>query len=1257
MENINAYFVSKITFIRYLLVILISTSSLGVLAEDQNPQIINGSWVSSGGRDYQSLQNPRYTFEVSQSGIFDIRLENKSDNCNADPYLFLLDANGREKGSNDDWGTTQVPQSPHSNCNYNSRIKDIALAKGTYTLVAGTYNNGESGDFVISARGSSGSFDLRRSDSEEKSISSECSGQWKSSGGQSYKTNQNPNFDLIVKEKGRVTINLTSSVDTFLYLLNKDSLGVIEKNDDIGNGDYNSRISMELNQGTYVLVAATYRRNQEADFELTAISTKDKFQLNCSSKDEGGNSTQEPLSLGEDVTITWSPEPSNRFYQRIATGGHSTTVAYESSNLREFPVTQLTGQVTYQHPGTTVITAVQRVNGTQHTAEYRLTVEKANQAPLVIEDITKTFAPGLEIKPDVSGGSTDASVTFEFISGNTDVVSLNDDGIKIEGAGTVGIRATKASNENYNSVSTDFNLTVNKAQPWIEIEGITNDKFIKNGTSGEIDIEVKFGIGQGENKKNIDTDAIEFTYANSTQNIFEAVQINGSKIVAKRMGMFTLKVNVEGGENYHAVEKQFVLEVRPNEVKFDEKNLSHNSITKQCGESVDVDLMIDNKTIAETEIQNTGSQDILVFASSDTSVAQVNSQNGEVDLVGTGTATISAKLFGDSDLADSYNLTVNKGEQPIEFQEKDILKIDGDEIFNNSIKNPIKGAQPDGSITYSIKQQDGTLLSIDNSTGEVSLDSGSELPATYSATIEAKKRGNNCYQEAIASYTIDLYNTVVKFPKPGETADKEYKIEFSSSGSASGNNIKLYYTNTPADRFDEKSHVVEISPGIGQEIDISQGFYTWNTSGLPEGNYYIIARTDGGINASNEDCDLQGAKGCFIAENPLIIEHDHGLAMDCSAMFNYPGGHLKAPYQCNKETLALRGPSGRVSFIGKQNNLKSEHHEENVFRVYPSQSNFLTVKQDGRNSFYYDGYRIAEGNFTQNMTISSRDNAFIGVDKDNNIALNYPNTSKTYSWLDDFNQYKALSSYADSKKEDLINNGSIANLIYQLPQESSDSDDMVFESVSDFAEGDLFTSVVTNGFAKAALTKEGRIKVWGLSTAGGVIFSGEGEHANSKVSYIDNIPDLNQIDYVEIYPGSVGFSAIKKDNSIIYWGLGEFADPMNMDGSFMHVKSKVGDNINKVFVNNFFYGITSDGSVKVWNESSSEGLELETKIESISNIKNIYTAGLAITLEDKKGDLYWISTLSNYENPELQQVEHSGFTKIYSNEKAFAGIT
>jgi hypothetical protein len=879
MENINAYFVSKITFIRYLLVILISSISIGVLAEAQNPKSIDGSWVNSGGRDHESAQNPRYTFEVTQAGEFDIRLESATANPCIDTVLYLLETNSL-KDSNDDWTTTRVPQSPHSDCNYNSRIITSNLSNGIYTLVAGTYYEGESDNFVISVRSAGGSFNLEKSDSEEtKSISSDCSGEWKSSGGKNYKSNRNPNFDLIVTAKEKVTINLTSSVDTYLYLLSND--GLKAENDDIGNGNYNSRILEELTPGSYKLVAATWGNNQTGDFDLIVTSTDGNSELKCSpgGEDEGGggNSSQQPLSLGEDVTITWNAIREERVYQSEATGGSGNPV-YMSLNPTDFPVDSYTGVVEYKKTGSVTIKAVQSVNDTQHTAEYTLTVEKADQATLVVEDITKTFSPSLEFTPIVSGGSTEEPITFYYVPGDTDVVSFikNSTALKIKSAGTVVIRATRAGDMRYNPVSNDFVLTVNKAQPWIKIGKLNQGKVIANVSDGALNIEVNVGIGQGQDEKTIEVnkDDFEFDYTNNTQPLFSPVKIQNSKIFAKKIGRASIEVSVPESANYFAAQKEFVLEVRPQKVEFDQNNLSNKSITKQCGEeSVDIDLMIDDNPLAHAP-QNTGSSDdILVFDSSDTSVAQVNSQTGEVILVGKGKTTISATLFGDSKLKDSYDINVNsKGKRKhwIEFEETGLISIYGDDISNKSVKNQIKDWD-NGVITYSIEQEKPFLI-VDES-GEVTLDPKkhfSDLPSYFTSTIVATKAGNSCYESTYDSYKIEFYkSSAFHFPKQGESVDKEYTIKWSFPDSELDNKIQLSYVYSRYiiqnfDDFEEK---------LIAEVDISAGFYKWNTSGLDEGNYYIIARTSEGRNANILDCDIKGTNGCFLAKNPLRIAH------------------------------------------------------------------------------------------------------------------------------------------------------------------------------------------------------------------------------------------------------------------------------------------------------------------------------------------------------------------------------------------------
>ncbi len=97
----------------------------------------------------------------------------------------------------------------------------------------------------------------------------QVNGNWASSGGKSATASGNPHYTLNVSSAANVTIDLTSSTDTYLYLL--DSTGsVIASNDDGGDG-YNSRITANL-QGSYEVVAATYSNGKSGSFQLNVTS-------------------------------------------------------------------------------------------------------------------------------------------------------------------------------------------------------------------------------------------------------------------------------------------------------------------------------------------------------------------------------------------------------------------------------------------------------------------------------------------------------------------------------------------------------------------------------------------------------------------------------------------------------------------------------------------------------------------------------------------------------------------------------------------------------------------------------------------------------------------------------------------------------------------------------------------------------------------------------------------------------------------------
>lgn len=93
------------------------------------------------------------------------------------------------------------------------------------------------------------------------------SGYWSKSGGRSSTSSSNPKYTFDVTSTGDVTIDLTSSVDTYLYLLNSSG-SVIATNDDGGQG-YNSRKTIRLSPGSYKVVAATYSSRKSGSFNVT----------------------------------------------------------------------------------------------------------------------------------------------------------------------------------------------------------------------------------------------------------------------------------------------------------------------------------------------------------------------------------------------------------------------------------------------------------------------------------------------------------------------------------------------------------------------------------------------------------------------------------------------------------------------------------------------------------------------------------------------------------------------------------------------------------------------------------------------------------------------------------------------------------------------------------------------------------------------------------------------------------------------------
>jgi hypothetical protein len=866
------------------------TVGTAITSETVNTLQLNGKWRKSEGRTYteipleDSLGNPHYTLEVTESGDFNLSLKNTNSDCETDPYLYLLDDEGKFLAQNDD-----AREKP---CIHDSGIQDQNLDKGKYTLVAATYAKDDYGDFTISVTGSKDTFTLDKL-ARKKSVLS-CSGKWNPSVGLTSGNPYNdPKYLLTISREQEVIIDLSSKTDNVLFLLSAESRNIYdgERNSDIEIAtnddrviyyDRNALINQRLKPGHYVIVASTFNRKVTGDFNLSIKLEDDRgAKLDCAKTD------QENFYAGEDVTIVW---PENA-HSQPATGGTGTGVISYTSSNPDFRVDR-NGNVTFDYPGSSRITA------------------------------------------------------------------------------------TKATDDNYYEASASYQLTVEKAEQWIDFPEITGGKLIKNTSDEEFSVRVVGGIWEGEKKiSQGQQDGVKFTinnYSHSASPVY--IFDSSNRMRPTKIGRTTIEAIKKGNEFFKDAEAEFVLEVRPGKVAFTAANNLYtiNNLNKVCGDSFVIGLSLDgkslrdNKTFRESVLKNDNAvspyQGLFTFDSDNINVATVNKNTGKVNVVGLGSAMITAtSLFGDSSIPPvaSYILYVDdKGNQAIQFKGDKSVLLYGSDI-SKTINKEIVDGWGEHPINFTLKEDILGFIDLNNTSGEVKIDIEPEkAPQIYNVSIVAEKPEDSCYLKAEDTYSITYYKNALHSPKLGQKWDKEYEIKWSFPDYDSGKKVKLSYTNFLPDKFGEIRNKELI-----KEVDISEGSYKWNTSALPEGDYYIIAEFEGEP-ANSNNCGISGIDDCFMPKNPVEIEHDYGLVMDCSKWYNYPAELGVPPNTCPRRYMALLNDKKSLISWGMKDNLVLR--SGNSFsKIYPTQETFLALTKDGKIRTVEDN-DVADNNQTPN---------------------------------------------------------------------------------------------------------------------------------------------------------------------------------------------------------------------------------------------------------------------------------------------------
>ncbi len=185
-----------------------------------------------------------------------------------DTYLYLREGSATS-------GTAQHSNDDIESGNRNSRIVET-LSAGTWTIEATTYSEGTTGAFTLSVSGGSGGGTTATgcnaatltlpSNGISGSWADDCESEVSGRGYARY-------YTFTLSENAEVNIDLTSSVDTYLYLRSGSATSgtALHQNDDIGGANRNSRIVATLSARTWTIEATTYSEDTTGSFTISVV--------------------------------------------------------------------------------------------------------------------------------------------------------------------------------------------------------------------------------------------------------------------------------------------------------------------------------------------------------------------------------------------------------------------------------------------------------------------------------------------------------------------------------------------------------------------------------------------------------------------------------------------------------------------------------------------------------------------------------------------------------------------------------------------------------------------------------------------------------------------------------------------------------------------------------------------------------------------------------------------------------------------------
>lgn len=309
----------------------------------------------------------------------------------------------------------------------------------------------------------------------------------------------------------------------------------------------------------------------------------------------------------------------------VATTNSTAAVAYASTNPDVATVDPVTGLVTSVAPGQTTITATVEAteNYTEASAQYSLTVTAKQAAGLTFEAASKTITLGDEFEGFTASGATNGAITYSSSDTSVAEVEAATGKVTVKAIGFTTIIAQSAATVEFNAGMASYSLTVLPVEVVKNPANLTFPQASYTATIGE-DFQSPEASG--------DTDGV-ISYTSSNVEVATVDSATG-EVTLVGVGVTMITATSLETEGYLAGQATYILTVSP-KVK-EAANLSFEEATYNAYlEPKEGEEFVSPVATGDTDGK-------ITYTSSNSAVATVDAETGEVTLVGEGVTVITA---------------------------------------------------------------------------------------------------------------------------------------------------------------------------------------------------------------------------------------------------------------------------------------------------------------------------------------------------------------------------------------------------------------------------------------------------------------------------------------------------------------------------------------------------------------------------------------------------------------------------------------